>query len=436
MLVVLPTWVGDFVMATPTLRVIRRRFADAHITFLMEPNLSELVRGGDWMDECIAWPPKTHRSVLHREYRALTTELRQRRFDWAVLLPNSFRSAFLAWWIGARRRIGYHRDGRGWLLTDRIPVKNRKPGWWRKTNGEWRMANGDLPICAASANPCARSEAASYGPAIGNRQSAIGNPGASGFPIRPGPSVRVRMGHRLPRRLGPFVPMPMVEYYADLAEAIGCPRPDDRLELFTTPDADAAIQRRLASAGLGSRRPLVIVSPGAKFGASKCWPPERFAALCDRLMENQQAAMVITCGPGEEPIARAIATSARNKPMVFDDPRLSLGELKSLIARGDLLIGNDAGPRHIAKAFNVPVVTIFGPTHPTWTATSFPDEWIARVDVDCGPCQQRDCPPGHHRCMTEVSVAAAYEASRQLLHSRAERFGATFAHEPILPAIR
>ena len=47
MLVVLPTWVGDFVMATPTLRVIRRRFADAHITFLMEPNLSELVRGGD-----------------------------------------------------------------------------------------------------------------------------------------------------------------------------------------------------------------------------------------------------------------------------------------------------------------------------------------------------------------------------------------------------
>ena len=100
--------------------------------------------------------------------------------------------------------------------------------------------------------------------------------------------------------------------------------------------------------------------------------------------------------------------------MVFDDPRLSLGELKSLIARGDLLIGNDAGPRHIAKAFNVPVVTIFGPTHPTWTATSFPDEWIARVDVDCGPCQQRDCPPGHHRCMTEVSVAAAYEASRQL----------------------
>ena len=55
-LVVLPTWLGDFVMATPTLRAIRSRFAEARITFLMEPNLSDLVRGGDWMDACITWP--------------------------------------------------------------------------------------------------------------------------------------------------------------------------------------------------------------------------------------------------------------------------------------------------------------------------------------------------------------------------------------------
>ena len=46
-LVVLPTWVGDFVMATPTLRAIRRRFGDAHITFLIEPNLRDLAGGGD-----------------------------------------------------------------------------------------------------------------------------------------------------------------------------------------------------------------------------------------------------------------------------------------------------------------------------------------------------------------------------------------------------
>ena len=58
-LVVLPTWVGDFVMATPTLRAIRERFADARITFLCEPNLRELVGGGAWMADLMGGPLKT-----------------------------------------------------------------------------------------------------------------------------------------------------------------------------------------------------------------------------------------------------------------------------------------------------------------------------------------------------------------------------------------
>ncbi|MFQ5495619.1 MAG: glycosyltransferase family 9 protein, partial [Phycisphaerae bacterium] len=136
-LVVLPTWVGDFVMATPTLRALRDRFADAHITFLMEPNLRELVAGGDWMNESIEWPLRGGRdasagasrvamSPRHKPYRDLVWDLRRRRFDWAVLLPNSFRAALLARLIAAGRRIGYDRDGRGMLLTDRLPVTNRR----------------------------------------------------------------------------------------------------------------------------------------------------------------------------------------------------------------------------------------------------------------------------------------------------------------------
>ena len=119
-LVVLPTWVGDFVMATPALRAIRNRFPGAHIAFLMEPNLRELVRGGDWMNECVEWPAREHRSPLHRPYRDFAWDLRRRRFDWAVLLPNSFRSAMFTWFIRAKQRIGYNRDARGPLLTDRI----------------------------------------------------------------------------------------------------------------------------------------------------------------------------------------------------------------------------------------------------------------------------------------------------------------------------
>jgi len=229
--------------------------------------------------------------------------------------------------------------------------------------------------------------------------------------------------------------MPLVEYYADLAEAVGCQRPGDRLELFTTPDCEESIQNKLASVGIADRHPLIVVSPGAKYGASKCWMPERFAAVGDRLIESADAALIVTCGPGEEPIARQIGGSMKRRgygasgldagpgppslvgPGVFDDPILTLGELKSLIRRSDLLICNDAGPRHLAKAFDVPVVTVFGPTHPDWTSTSYEKERIVRVDVDCGPCQQRVCPLGHHQCMTGVTVDMVFAAATSLLRS-------------------
>ncbi|MBI1826341.1 MAG: glycosyltransferase family 9 protein [Planctomycetes bacterium] len=96
-LVILPTWVGDFVMATPALRAIRNRFRESRITFLMEPNLRELVRGGDWMDGMLEWPDKRRRSIFSNEYRRFIKELRNRQFDCAILFPNSFRSAFTAW---------------------------------------------------------------------------------------------------------------------------------------------------------------------------------------------------------------------------------------------------------------------------------------------------------------------------------------------------
>jgi len=361
-LMVAPTWVGDFVMATPMLRAVRERFADAHITLLIEPNLRDLVRGGTWMNDVVAWPAKEVRSPLHKAYRDFGWDLRRRRFDWAVLLPNSFRSALIARWAGATRRIGYDRDGRGLLLTDRLQVKNRRG--------------------AASVN----------------------------FNHREAPALPVK-----PSR---YIPMPIVEYYADLAEAIGCARPDDRLELFTTPDCDGSVEARMQALGMVDRHPLVILSPGAKFGASKCWPVDRFAAVADHLVKAENAAVVVTCGPGEEAIAGAIGDAMNEPVVVLDEDRLSLGELKSLIARADLLLCNDAGPRHFAKAFGVPVVTVFGPTHPEWTDTDYPHERIVRIDVDCGPCQQKACPLGHLECMTGVTVDMVTEACAALIRKR------------------
>jgi heptosyltransferase-2 len=119
--VFLPNWLGDLVMATPTLRALRRHYGpETNIVGVMRPYLASVLAGTDWLDEQWYFHPRSGEPHLGR--RALVARLRRERFDLAVLLPNSLGSALWAWWGGARRRVGYARDGRSLLLTDRVQV--------------------------------------------------------------------------------------------------------------------------------------------------------------------------------------------------------------------------------------------------------------------------------------------------------------------------
>jgi len=119
--VFLPNWLGDLVMATPTLRALRRRFGPAaRIVGVMRPYLADMLAGTDWLDEQWYFHPRSDKPELWP--RTLVARLRRERFDLALLLPNSLGSALWAWWGGVRRRVGYARDGRSLLLTDRVPV--------------------------------------------------------------------------------------------------------------------------------------------------------------------------------------------------------------------------------------------------------------------------------------------------------------------------
>jgi heptosyltransferase II len=111
-----PNMIGDTVMATPTFRALRGRFPDARLTAILRPQVAPVLDGSSWFDEMI---PFDHRSN-RREQRthAVVHLLRQTRNDVAILLPNSFRTAWVAWRAGIPRRVGYIRYGRGVLLTD------------------------------------------------------------------------------------------------------------------------------------------------------------------------------------------------------------------------------------------------------------------------------------------------------------------------------
>jgi heptosyltransferase-2 len=340
LLVVMPTWVGDVVMATPALRALRARFADAHIALLIRPNTREVVADGPWMNEVIEWPPGRRGLRGLADPARAAAVLRRGRFDCALLLSNSFRSALVTKLAGIGRRVGYDRDGRGLLLTDRLRPR--------------------------------------------------------------------RDGRR-------FALISAVPYYNALATALGCGEPGERLELATAPADEAVVDQRLADWGLANTHPLVVVNPGASFGISKLWIPERYAEVCDRLVSERGAGVVITFGPGERALAYRIHRAMRARARVVDDPPGTLGQLKALIRRCDLLLNNDTGPRHFAKAFGRKVVTVFGSTHPEWTHTDYPQERIVRVDVDCGPCQKKVCPFDHHQCMTGVTGDMVFAAAEALL---------------------
>src|SRR5262249_51631074 len=104
------------------------------------------------------------------------------------------------------------------------------------------------------------------------------------------------------------------------------------------------------------------------------------------------------------------------RPSVYSlaDHALSLGLTKACLRRAALLVTTDSGPRHIAAAFDRPVLTLFGPTHIAWTETYHPRSVHLQKKVPCGPCQLRVCPLDH-RCMKELGPAEVFSAALDLL---------------------
>lgn len=112
-------------MALPALRAVREHFPDAEIALVARPYVADIYRDQEICSQFIAYDPKgSHAGFSGRE--RLAAELRARKFDVALLLQNAFDAAWLAWRAKIPERIGYARDGRGFLLTKAVPVPRPK----------------------------------------------------------------------------------------------------------------------------------------------------------------------------------------------------------------------------------------------------------------------------------------------------------------------
>ncbi|MYC65486.1 MAG: glycosyltransferase family 9 protein [Acidobacteriia bacterium] len=165
---------------------------------------------------------------------------------------------------------------------------------------------------------------------------------------------------------------------------------------------------RLAAAPPDADQPYAILHAGATY-ATKTWQLSHFRALADRLRKRYGLEPVFVAGPEEADLAAKLTDFQVRQG-------LPLSDLMSLLAGARLFVGNDSGPAHIAAAFDVPCVTIFGSSnskiwHPWKTRHR-----VVETDWDCKPCPGDRCYAfDEPRCILSVTPEAVAQAVDELL---------------------
>ena len=153
------------------------------------------------------------------------------------------------------------------------------------------------------------------------------------------------------------------------------------------------------------KKPTLGINPGASYGSAKRWYPEKFAEVAKALSDKYQ--IVIFGGPAEVDIAGDIEKELQNANVLCNNiaGKTSIKELCQKIAGLDLFITGDSGPMHVAAAFKVPTVAIFGPTKEKETSQWMnPEGKIVKREMACSPCMKRTCPLKHHECMKLIEA--------------------------------
>lgn len=329
-------WLGDAVMTTPALQAVRETFPDAEITLLANPLVSQLLSGHPAIDRVITFERSGKHGGIAGRLR-LAAELRNERFDLALILPNSFDSALIPFLAGIPKRFGKASDGRSLLLTGRYHEPKQAPE---------------------------RHE---------------------------------------------------VQYYRNLLEYFNITGTADTPFLSVTAEEDREAALFLAEQGIDTGKPLLGINAGATFGSAKRWYPERFAQVARQLSQEWGARIILFGGPDEQDIVEIIADNLGGNCLNLAG-KTTVRRLMALVRRCDFFITNDSGPMHIAAAFSVPLVAVFGPTDHTGTAPCNARAVIVRHDTECAPCKLRHCPTDH-RCMASITVDNVVQAARTLWQS-------------------
>ncbi len=210
---------------------------------------------------------------------------------------------------------------------------------------------------------------------------------------------------------------PMVAFYSALAGATAVSTeagPHPRLH-FEEP----TLRRATDAVGVQPQSYWVF-APGAEYGPAKCWPASHYAELAGSLFAAH-GLVVLLLGSGKEAaLCEQISAAAPGACRVLAG-QTPLIDAMALIAAARGMVSNDSGLMHVAAAFGVPQVAVFGSTSPEHTPPLNPRAeviWLKEeLKLDCMPCFDRVCRFGHTRCLTEVTAARAEAALQAALRT-------------------
>jgi heptosyltransferase-2 len=355
-------WLGDAVMTTPALARLRERFPDTHIALLSPEKLQDLWLHHPAVNEIISFTPGEGVFSVGKRLRA-------GKFDFALVLPNSPRSAIEVRLAGIPRRVGYARPWRNIFLTQ--PVAPR----------------------ADAANMRKRSADEIKNLISENSKSRIQNPE---FP---------QSAHQ-------------VFEYLNLATVLGANPEPLPPQLIVTPDETETAKKKFGLEKIDG--PIIGLNPGAEYGPAKRWPVEKFIAAAKEIQSHTNCIWLLFGGKTDAVITSRIFSQLP----ASDSQRLnlagmtSLRELMSLLKLCRVLLTNDTGPMHVAAALGTPVVVPFGSTSPELTGPGLPGDaqnHLLKSDAPCSPCFLRECPIDF-RCMNGIGVYQVVKAVVEALN--------------------
>jgi heptosyltransferase II len=359
-----PNWVGDAVMAIPALEAIRRTRIEAEIVILARPAVADTYRGQPFANRILPFESSGRHAGLAGQ-NALVSELRAERAGLA----------------GQNALVSELRAER---FDVALLLQNAFEAAWLA----WRA----------------------------------GIPQRIGY-ARDGRGMFLTQSIPVPKE--GEIPHHESQYYLELLRRAGwidksndSPSEIVTVQLVVELSARIAAEAAMLKAGATSGAWRCAIAPGASYGAAKCWPAERFAALADRLISEFGADVILFGTPRESEIATRICSKMHSRAVSMVG-RTSTRELPAMMAACSVFIGNDSGAMHVAAAVGLPVIGIFGSTDPTGTAPLTSHFTLIQEHVSCSPCFLRKCPVDH-RCMTRIKVDTVFRAAQRLRAATAQ----------------